>query len=220
MDLAVMPTTTDGFHYLLVYQDYSKFIELLPLKDKSPKTVAKLLVTEIFMRSGLCDDLHSDQGQEFDGKLIRELCTMWGIHKTRTCSFTPWSNGMVERSNQTIKGILRQMSTEERTGTWVDRLPFVRLALNCTVHSSTGMTPFKLWMARTEDLVLPSDLIFDIPRSQAPLCPGEYLEEQKAEMQRVFELARIWTGKAVKRQKVANQEKGLKHRDYKVDEWV
>ena len=72
---------------------------------------------------------------------------------------------------------------------WVDHLPFTRLALNSTVHSSTGMTPFKLWVARAEDLVLPSDLIFDTAQMLAPLCPNEYLSEQKAEMQRVFEMA-------------------------------
>ena len=81
------------------------------------------------------------------------------------------------------------MSTERWSGTWVDRLPFIRLAPNSTVHSSMGMTPFKLWMARAEDLMLPSDLIFDNPQKLTPLCPNEYLSEQKAEMQCVFELA-------------------------------
>ena len=145
---------------------------------------------------------------------------MWGINKTRTCSFTPWSNGMVERSNRMIKGILHQMSTERWSGMWVDRLPFIRLALNSTVHFSTGMTPFKLWMARAEDLVLPSDLIFDTFQMQAPLCPNEYLGEQKAEMQCVFEMARIHTGKAVFRQRMVHGQKGLKERDYKVGDWV
>ena len=81
------------------------------------------------------------------------------------------------------------MSTEQWSGSWVDHLPFIRLALNSTVHSSMGMTPFKLWLARAEDLMLPSDLIFDTPQTKAPLCLTEYLEEQKAEMQRIFELA-------------------------------
>ena len=71
MDLAVMPVTQEGYKYLLVYQDYySKFIELLPLMVKTPKAVAKLLVTEIFTHVGLCNDLHSDQGKEFDGRLM------------------------------------------------------------------------------------------------------------------------------------------------------
>ena len=57
-----------------------------------------------------------------------------------------------------------------------------RGALNSTVHSSMDMTPFKLWMAGAEDLVFPSDLIFDTPQKLAMLCPNEYLSEQKAEM--------------------------------------
>ena len=110
MDLAVMPVTAEGYKYLVVYQDYySKFIELLPLMVKTPQAMARLLVMEIFTRSGICADLHSDQGKEFNRWLIHELYHIWGINKTRTCSFTPWSNGMVGQSNRTIKGILHQM---------------------------------------------------------------------------------------------------------------
>ena len=64
--------------------------------------------------------------------------------------------------------------------------------------------------------MLSSDLILDILRNLAPLCPGEYLEEQKAEMQHVFKLARIHNGKAVIKQKVTHGKKGLRDHDYKI----
>ena len=64
MDLAVMPYTPEGYRYLLVYQDYySNFIELFPLVEKTPRTVANILVTQIFTHYGICKDLHSDQGK-------------------------------------------------------------------------------------------------------------------------------------------------------------
>ena len=66
MDLAVLPHTPEGYHYLLVYQDYySKFIELFPLKEKMPRAVAEKLVIEIFTRYGVVKKLHSDQGKEY-----------------------------------------------------------------------------------------------------------------------------------------------------------
>ena len=90
MDLAVMTYTPEGFRYLLVYQDYySKFIELFPLIEKTLCAIANILVSQIFTRYAVCEDLHSDHGKEFDGRLVHELCTMWSISKTRTCSFTP-----------------------------------------------------------------------------------------------------------------------------------
>ena len=55
-----------------------------------------------------------------------------------------------------IKGLLQQMNTECWSGLWVDKLPFIRIAINATVHSNTGMKPFKLWMSCAEDPVLPS----------------------------------------------------------------
>ena len=81
------------------------------------------------------------------------------------------------------------MITEHWSGTWVDKLPSIRIALNAMVHSSTGMTPFKLWMSRAEDLVIPSDLMYDTPHSKVPICPTEYITGQQEAMQRVFEIA-------------------------------
>ena len=97
MDLAIMPETPEGYKYLLVYQDYhSKFIELLPLKEKTPEAVVEMLVSEIFTCSEITVFHHSDQGNQFDSALIHELCDLWGITKTRTCAYTPRNNGMVE----------------------------------------------------------------------------------------------------------------------------
>ena len=90
MDLAIMPITQEGYRCFLVYQDYySKVIELLPLVEKTPRAVAITLVTQIFTRYGVCGDLYSDQGKEIDGRLIDDLCNLWGIRKTKTCSFPP-----------------------------------------------------------------------------------------------------------------------------------
>ena len=109
VDLAVLPITTEGYRYLLVFQDYySKWIELIPLKDKTPVSVVEGLVKEVFTRNGVVDELHSDQGLEFDCALMKEVCVLWNIMKTRMSRWRPESNRMMERCNKTIKGILRQ----------------------------------------------------------------------------------------------------------------
>ena len=120
-----------------------------------------------------------------------------------------------------IKGMLRQMVTEQWSGTWIDRLPFIRMALHAMVHSSTGMTPFKLWMSRATDPVLPSDLMYDTLRNKkVPSCPQEYIAEQQRMMQRIFEIVRQQSGKAVARQKKAHAQKGLRERILCPGDWV
>ena len=46
------------------------------------KTVTQKLLEEIFLRFSLPDRLHSDQGRQFEGKLIEELCKLLQVEKT------------------------------------------------------------------------------------------------------------------------------------------
>ena len=45
--------------------------------------------------------IHSDQGREFENKIMQELCIICGSHKTKTTPYHPESDGMVERFNRT-----------------------------------------------------------------------------------------------------------------------
>ncbi|MCP3890087.1 MAG: transposase family protein [Desulfobulbaceae bacterium] len=60
--------------------------------------MAKKLSDEILTHYGLCDRLHSDQGCGFESSVVKELCRLWGVRKTRATPFYPQSSGLVERS--------------------------------------------------------------------------------------------------------------------------
>ena len=78
--MAILPVTTEGYRYLIVFQDYySKWIALIPLKDKTPVSILKGLVREVFTRYGVVDELHSNQGLEFDCAVMKEVCALWNI---------------------------------------------------------------------------------------------------------------------------------------------
>jgi len=71
-------------------------LEAWALPNQEAKTIAeKLLMFFCFL---LPDKLHSDQGRQFDGKLIEELCKLLQIEKTHTTPYHP----QVERANRTI----------------------------------------------------------------------------------------------------------------------
>jgi hypothetical protein len=222
MDLqGPFPVSKKGNRYILVVQDYfSKFVEMYAIPDKCAITVADILVTEYFARYGVCERLHSDQGMEFDAAVTHEVCRMWGVKKTRTSPFAPWSNGMVERSNKSIKQLLRQMCHQKHRHDWDLKLPYVRMALNTTVHSTTGYTPHLLFFSRCEEAVLPCDLIYGKTDKSQPHCLREYVFEQKISVQEIAEMARQHTGKQASIQKANRDRSGLKIRKYLVGDMV
>ena len=84
--------------------------------------------------------LHSDQGKEFDNVMIHKLSELLGTVKTKTTPYHPRSDGLVERFNRTLLA----MFVSQEHDNWDDLLPFMMLAYNTTVHTSTGYTPYRL----------------------------------------------------------------------------
>jgi hypothetical protein len=222
MDLAgPLNITKSGNKYILVIQDYfSKWIELFPLVDKTAKGVADVLVKEYFTRYGLCESLHSDQGLEFDNFIMQEVCNLWGVRKTRTTPFAPWSNGMVERSNRSIKQMLCHMCCQVWKDDWDERLPFIRMSLNATRHSTTGYTPFQLFMSRCEDPRLPYDLLYGAPRSTVATCKREYIQLQRLLAMEAAEMAREHTKRAAATQRANKARSGFIIRRYRIGDYV
>ena len=222
MDIAgPLPETKGGFKYILVIQDYySKWVELFPLVQHTAVDVADVLVNEFFTRYGICERLHSDQGSEFDSQLMHQVMELWGVHKTRTSPFAPWSNGMVERSNKSIKAMLRQQCWDVWGESWNTKLPIVRMALNNTKHSTTGYTPHMLFFARCEEAILPADLLYGRPRGEIPSCLSQYVLKQRMYIQEVAEMARRHTEKAASIQRASRARGGFKERHYTIGQLV
>ena len=50
--------------------------------------VADAFFNQVVCRFGMPSVIHSDQGQEFENKIMQELCLLCGSHKTRTTPTT------------------------------------------------------------------------------------------------------------------------------------
>ena len=83
-----LPKTENGNEYILVLTDYfTKWTEAYPLVNHTAQTVADVMMEQFVSRFGIPRKIHSDQGREFESKLIYELCKLLRIKKTRTTHF-------------------------------------------------------------------------------------------------------------------------------------
>ena len=150
-----MPQTSRN-RYILVLVDYfTKWCEAIPLSEIDATTVANAVLAHWITRWGAPNQLHSDRGTNFESALMLQICAALKIDKTRTTAYHPQGNGLVERTNRSIKTMLR-IFTQKNPHNWDIALPHCLLAYRSTVHKSTGQTPHFMWTGR--ELRLPSDL--------------------------------------------------------------
>jgi len=107
--------TEDGDSYVMDY--YTRWLEALAIPNQEASTVAGKLVDEVFLRFSPPEQLHSDQGRQFESSLMAEICKILQIKKTRTTPYHPQCDGLVERFNCTLLSMLTT-STEKHPFDW------------------------------------------------------------------------------------------------------
>ncbi|GFV02306.1 hypothetical protein TNCV_4192201 [Trichonephila clavipes] len=138
--LGPLPRTASGNKYLLVVMDYfTKWPEVYPIPDQEAPTVAEAVVQHWISRYGVPLQLHSDQGRNFVSAVLKGVCELLGIDKTKTTPLHPQSDGMVERFNRTILNNLSLMVSRQQD--WDQESSLFLLAYRSAVHETTGYSP-------------------------------------------------------------------------------
>jgi len=215
--LGPLPETDRHNMYILVISDYfTKWSEAIPLPNICAETVAREFVHRFVCQFGAPDSLHTDQGKNFDSMLIKEVCRLLGIDKTRTTAYHPQSDGLVERLNRTILGMLSTV-LEEDFRDWDLRLPLIMLAYRTSVQETTGASPFSLMFGR--EARLPIDVMFGLPTGQIPTSPNQYALTLRHNLENIYHKVRTRMGLKQSRQKELYDQK-TKGAPFKTDDLV
>ena len=192
------PSGESGNTYVLVASDYfSRWVEAYGIPNQEAVTVATKLVDELFCRFSIPEQIHSDQGRQFESNLVQEICKLLHVNKTCTTPYHPQSDGLVERFNRTLISMLAT-TVHELSVEWDKCLKKVCMAYNTSVHPSTGFTPFFLMFGRQAKL--PLDIIYgSTPTEPQPV--HEYAKNLKRSLEDAYSRVREHLGTTVERQK-------------------
>ena len=193
------PVTEKGNKYILVIQDYfSKWVECFAMPNMEASTVARIMVNEVVARFGIPNLIHSDQGRQFESALFKEMCKLLQIEKTRTTTYHPQSDGMVERFNRTLASMI-SMFVNENHSDWDELLPFLTMAYRATEHETTGISPNLLMLGR--ETTTPLDIAFEMPAAIKSIPANQWVWELQERLERAHKVVRDQTGKSINRQK-------------------
>ncbi|XP_031749277.1 uncharacterized protein LOC116407661 [Xenopus tropicalis] len=154
MDFLCIENDSRGIGNVLVVTDhYTRYAQAFPTKDQKASTVAKVLWEKFFIHYGLPSRLHSDQGRDFESRLIKELLQLLHIEKSRTTPYHPQGDALPERFNRTLLDMLGTLPVEDKKS-WSKHVEAMVHAYNSTRHDSTGFSPYFLMFGREPRLPL------------------------------------------------------------------
>lgn len=128
VDVLTMPLTSRGNRYIVVFMDYfTKWAKAFAVPDQQASTIARLLVDNIVCRHGVPEELLSNRGSNFLSDLIMEMCRVLGIKKLNTSGYHPQTDGLVEKFNSTLLGMMSKC-LDSKSLEWDQQLPTLLFA--------------------------------------------------------------------------------------------
>jgi hypothetical protein len=219
-----LPTTRKGNRFILLMVDYfTKWVEVSALETHTAKVVSKEILDKWVTRFGVPWKLHCDQAPEFNSACMTEFGRLIKTCKTRTLPYRPCSNGLCEKSNQTIEGILRCLCDGNRED-WDEHLQMAVMAYRASPHGTTGCSPNLMIFG--QENYMPIDLMFKPPMDGElwsagckNKCTCDYIDWLRSSIQESYARAREMTRQSALRQK-RGHDVNVRIQTFERGDWV
>ena len=84
IDYLTLAQSKGGFqHLLIITEHFTRYAQEITIRNQTARTTVEALLT-FFNNYGTPKRLHSDQGANFTPRLLKELCDLYNIRKSRT----------------------------------------------------------------------------------------------------------------------------------------
>ena len=126
---------------ILVFQDhFTKHVMAYMTPNQTMKTIAKFLYQGYILIFGAPARLLRDHGMNSMSSIIGKMCKLLGVKKLQTTPYQPQTNGLVERSHQTIMQMIVKLGEDEKAD-WPSHLAEKVHAYNATWSTVMGYSP-------------------------------------------------------------------------------
>ncbi len=186
MDYLSLERSAGGYENILIITDhFTRYALAVPTKNQTARTTAEAFFNNFVVHYGLPKRKHSDQGANFQSKIIKELCQITGMEKSRTTPYHPMGNGLTERFNRTLLNMLGTLQNAQKKN-WKSHVAGLVHAYNCTRQTTTGFSPYFLMFGRQPHL--PVDLAFGLD-DDTKQPSTKYVDEMKDRLKKAYDLA-------------------------------
>jgi hypothetical protein len=162
----ILPPSSKGHHFVLVSMDYfTKWTEVVPLKNMTHKEVIEFITEHIIHRFGIPQTLTIDQGTSFISGQVREFIESYKIKLLNSSSYYTQANGQAESSNKTLIKLIKK-KIEDNPRRWHEVLSEALWVHRISRHGATKVTAFELDYG--QEVVLPIEVNLTAYRFNKP----------------------------------------------------
>jgi len=123
----------------------TKMVGIIPCSSRwNAADVADNFWWEVVRYHGLQRSIISDRGPVFASQLWTELMYFLDIDARRSSPYQRQANGQAERTNQTLKQVLRTLLLAQEETRWPELIVLAEIAINGAPIANTEYSPFYL----------------------------------------------------------------------------
>ena len=173
-------------HILVITDYFIRYVQAIITNSQTARCTAQNLWDKFIVHYGLPEKILMDQGCKFESDLLKALCEVSQVKKSRTSGYHPQTNGQCECFNSTLINMLGTLPDKPKS-TWREQVPTLVHTYKCTMNNATGFSPYYLMFGWKPHW--PIDLLFGTNTADLKGNSITYIENVKKRIEWAYQTA-------------------------------